>query len=91
MPTTILDGESYPDALQRRYAEEAEAEKRIRVIEQAKAVGIRDERALYLYEDEFILFSELIRAEALEEAAKVADSYKSIEGRGIAEQIRSLK
>ncbi len=33
MPTTILDGEAYPEALQRRYAEEAKAEERMKTSE----------------------------------------------------------
>ena len=40
MTTTILDGETYPEALQRRYAEEAAIEKRINIIELAKEAGI---------------------------------------------------
>ena len=36
MPTTILDGETYTDALQRRYSEEVKTDKRMNIIELAK-------------------------------------------------------
>lgn len=35
MPTTILDNETYPEALQRRYAEETKAEKQAEIIRMA--------------------------------------------------------
>jgi len=35
MPTTILDNETYPEALQRRYAEEIKAEKQAEIIRMA--------------------------------------------------------
>ena len=36
MPTTILDNETYPEALQRRYAEETKAEKQAEIIRMAE-------------------------------------------------------
>ena len=36
MPTTILDNESYPEALQRRYTEEAKNEKNMTLIQMAE-------------------------------------------------------
>ena len=39
MPTTILDNETYPEALQRRYAEETKAEKQAEIIRMAREAG----------------------------------------------------
>ena len=36
MPTTILDNESYPEALQRRYTEEAKNEENMKLIQMAE-------------------------------------------------------
>ena len=50
MPTTILDNETYPEALQRRYAEEAKAEERMTTkLEQAARQALEALEALNPY------------------------------------------
>ena len=39
MPTTILDNETYPEALHRRYAEESRIDRKIEIIAMAKTAG----------------------------------------------------
>lgn len=49
MPTTILDNETYPEALQRRYAEEIKVEKQAEIIRMAREAGMLNinDRGLY--------------------------------------------
>lgn len=93
MPTTIIDSESYPEALQRRYAEELKNDKKIIIKALARKAGFF-EFNIEGWLVEFEEFVNLVRADALEEAAKFADDYiGSIEGYtfGIGEEIRRLK
>lgn len=85
MTTTILDGETYPEALQRRYAEEAAIEKRINIIELVKEAGAEPNYILLKCEA-LERFAALVRAETLEEAAKLCE-----QGTGDAIQTETLK
>ena len=62
MPTTILDNESYPEALQRRYEEETKAEKLMatdEIIRMAREAGMD-------IDDEASGFGAIITAEPLD-------------------------
>jgi len=70
--TTILDGETYPEALQRRYAEEAAIEKRINIIELVKEAGAEPNYILLKCEA-LERFAAIVSEATKEKAAKVCD------------------
>ena len=73
MPTTILDGETYRDALQRRYSEEAEKEEQMNIVKLTDQAGsytsVINGNTCFTY-GQLRRFVELVRAEVLEEAAE---------------------
>ena len=72
MPTTILDSESYTEALQHRCKEETKTEERINIIELAKKAGYDEQSETIPSFQNFIeRFATIVRAEALEKAIEV--------------------
>ena len=74
MPTTILDNETYPEALQRRYAEETKAEKQAEIIRMAREACSPHQ---VLNTDLVFLerFAALVAAHEREACAKVCDEW----------------
>ena len=77
MPTTILDNESYPEALQRRYEEEAKNEKNMKLIQMAGEACAPHQ---ILNTDLVFLerFAALVAAHEREACAKVCDELKAM-------------
>ena len=73
MPTTILDNETYPEALHRRYAEESRIDRKIEIIAMAKTAGFF-EFNVEGWVKEFERFAALVAAHEREACAKVCDA-----------------
>lgn len=73
MPTTILDNETYPEALQRRCAEESRIDRKIEIIAMAKSAGFF-EFNVEGWSKEFERFAALVAAHEREACAKVCET-----------------
>ena len=75
MPTTILDSESYTEALQHRCKEETKTEERINIIELAKKAGYDEQSETIPSFQKFIeRFAALVRADLMKQVMSICEA-----------------